>query len=193
MREDTEVILTVTRVLEKLAIPYYLGGSWASGAYGPPRSTLDVDMIANLQSPHIPPLVAALAPAFYIDAEMIHEALELHRSFNILHLTYFYKVDIFVPSNTQYKRIQMSRRQLHSLEQGLADQVYFCSPEDIILEKLAWYRLGGETSERQWLDVRGVLKVQQPVLDYVYLRRWAGELGVADLLARAMDEAFGEG
>jgi hypothetical protein len=193
MREDTEVILTVTRVLENLVVPYYLGGSWASGAYGPPRSTLDVDIIADLKSAHVTPLVAALAPSFYIDADMIREALQLHRSFNILHLTYFYKVDIFVPSNTPFKRIQMSRRKPHSIEQGLADQVYFCSPEDIILEKLAWYRLGGEISERQWLDVRGVLKVKQPTLDYDYLRRWAKVLGVADLLARSMDEAFGEG
>ena len=180
-------------MLDNLSVPYYLGGSWASGAYGPPRSTLDADIIADLETKHIAPLVAALESVFYIDANMIHEALQLQRSFNLIHLVYFYKVDIFIVGSSPFKRIQMSRRRQSSLELEVPDQVYFCSPEDIILEKLVWYRLGGETSERQWPDVRGVLKVQQPTLDYDYLRCWAGELGVADLLARSMDEAFGEG
>lgn len=192
MHEETEVILAVTQVLDRLSVPYYLGGSWAVSAYGFTRSTLDVDIIADLNPEQVAPLSAFLDPLFYIDAGMIRESLRLQHSFSIFHLLYFFKVDIFVAGSSPFMRIQMSRRRQSNLEQDLPDQVYFCSPEDIVLEKLAWYRLGGEASERQWLDVRGVLKVQQPTLDYDYLRHWAGVLGVADLLARAMDEAFGE-
>jgi hypothetical protein len=43
-------------------------------------------------------------------------------------------------------------------------------------------------SERQWGDVLGVLRVAVG-LDETYLRRGAVELGVADLLARALAEA----
>ena len=57
-------------------------------------------------------------------------------------------------------------------------------PEDVILFKLEWYRLGGETSERQWLDVQNVLKAQAERLDREYLAHWAAELGVLDLLER---------
>jgi hypothetical protein len=28
-------------------------------------------------------------------------------------------------------------------------------PEDILLQKLRWFRLGGEVSDRQWRDVLG--------------------------------------
>jgi len=63
------------------------------------------------------------------------------------------------------------------------------TPEDVILHKLYWYRLGGEVSERQWNDVLGVLRVQGEALDLAYMQRWAGPLGVADLL----DQAVGEG
>jgi hypothetical protein len=59
------------------------------------------------------------------------------------------------------------------------------SPEDIILHKLEWFRVGGETSDRQWGDVLGVLRVQAGRLDDTYLDHWAADLGVADLLTTA--------
>ncbi len=60
---------------------------------------------------------------------------------------------------------------------------------DIVLAKLEWYRLGGEVSDRQWQDVIGVLAVQAEGLDLDYLRRWAEQLGVRNLLERALAEA----
>jgi hypothetical protein len=63
------------------------------------------------------------------------------------------------------------------------------SPEDTILAKLQWYRDGGGVSDRQWNDVLGVLKVQGPALDRAYLREWASQLDLTDLLQQAMDAA----
>ena len=60
--------------------------------------------------------------------------------------------------------------------------------EDTILRKLEWYRAGGETSERQWNDLRGVLKVSGPRLDLAYMRHWAPYLKVDDLLERLLAE-----
>jgi hypothetical protein len=63
------------------------------------------------------------------------------------------------------------------------------SPEDTILHKLEWYRVGQEISERQWKDVLGVIRVQDKRLDREYLRKWAAMLGLDDLLTRALSEA----
>ena len=68
-------------------------------------------------------------------------------------------------------------------------RAYVSTAEDIILAKLEWYRQGGEVSDRQWRDILGVLKVQAGRLDSDHLRKWAAELGVADLLMRAMEES----
>jgi hypothetical protein len=65
---------------------------------------------------------------------------------------------------------------------------YFAAPEDIILAKLEWFRLGEEISERQWSDVLGVLKVQAGRLDRDYLAKWAAELGIGDLMEKAWME-----
>jgi len=62
------------------------------------------------------------------------------------------------------------------------------SPEDTVLRKLLWYRLGGEVSDRQWDDVRSVLDVQGDRLDMEYLRGWADRLSVRDLLDRLLLE-----
>ena len=63
------------------------------------------------------------------------------------------------------------------------------SGEDTVLRKLQWYDEGGRTSDRQWSDVLGVLKAQGSRLDREYLATWADELGVRDLLGRALIEA----
>ena len=67
--------------------------------------------------------------------------------------------------------------------------VRFCSAEDIVLQKLRWFRKGGGISDSQWNDLLSVLKVHAHTLDYDYLRHWAAELGVDDLLIRAFDDA----
>jgi len=54
---------------------------------------------------------------------------------------------------------------------------------------LEWYRLGGEVSDHQWRDVLVVLKVRAGELDLAYLRKWASELQVGDLLERSRRDA----
>jgi hypothetical protein len=88
-----------------------------------------------------------------------------------------------------FHRAQFERRTPHVISSGLDRTVYVATAEDTILAKLEWYRMGGGVSERQWRDVLGVLKVQGERLDYAYLRRWAAQLSVADLLERALNEA----
>jgi hypothetical protein len=66
--------------------------------------------------------------------------------------------------------------------------VYVKTAEDIVLRKLSWYRIGGETSDRQWNDVVGITRIHGKILDREYLERWARELAVEDLLDRALSE-----
>jgi hypothetical protein len=67
-------------------------------------------------------------------------------------------------------------------------QVFLRSAEDTILSKLEWYKTGGLIYEGQWKDIIGVIKVQGDLLDKNYIMKWAEELGVKDLLEKALEE-----
>ncbi len=88
-----------------------------------------------------------------------------------------------------FDRSQLARRQHHVLGMDPECSAFVASAEDIVLAKLEWYRLGGETSERQWHDILGVLKVQHDRIDRSYLRGMATDLHVTDLLERALEQA----
>lgn len=100
-----------------------------------------------------------------------------------------FKVDVFIPRPRPFLQSQLARAQRHTFAFETEVSAKFASPEDTILSKLEWYRLGGEASDRQWRDILGVLKIRAKDLDLAYLRKWAGELKVSDLLERALQDA----
>ncbi len=101
-----------------------------------------------------------------------------------------YKFDIFPVPKDPYYRIELERSESKSvaLGEGLAVRSFVASAEDTILSKLVWYRLGGEQSDQQWNDLRGMRTVQEARLDQAYLRKWAAHLGVQDLLETLLSE-----
>jgi hypothetical protein len=184
--EPVEVTIQVTDVFEKLSVPYLIGGSLASALYGMVRTTQDADIVAEMRLEHLQPFVLALQDEFFIDDEMIAAAIQRNSSFNIIHRETMFKVDVFIPRPRPFLQSQLARAQRQTFTFETEVSAKFASPEDTILAKLEWYRLGGEISERQWRDILGVLKTRAGVLDLSYLRKWAGELKLSDLLERAL-------
>ncbi len=184
--EPISVTVLVTHVFEKIKIPYLIGGSIASIIYGMVRTTQDVDIIADMQLQHIQPLINYLQSEFYMDEELIADSIRNHSSFNIIHRKTMFKVDVFIPRMTAYQQSQFMRAEKQILSNNPVVSAFFASPEDIIIAKLEWYRMGSEVSERQWRDIIGILKVRAGVLDLEYLRKWASELKVIDLLEKAL-------
>ena len=187
--EPIEVTLAVTSVLERLGVEYVVGGSLATSLHGIPRATLDVDIVADLRMAHLDPFVAALNASFYVDTEMVREAIRRRSTFNILHLATMFKVDVFVTGADELLSIELSRkRRVRVLEEPQAD-LFVASPEDMVLQKLMWYRDGGGVSDRQWGDVLGVIKTQGNRLDLAYLHLWAGRKAISELLDRALAQS----
>jgi hypothetical protein len=188
--EPVEVTLKVTGIFEKLGIPYLIGGSLASTLYGMVRTTQDSDIVAEMRLEHLQPFVSALQDEFYVDDEMIAESIRRNSSFNIIHRETLFKVDVFIPRPRPFLQSQLARAQKQTFTFETEVSAKFASPEDVILAKLEWYRLGDEVSDRQWRDVLGVLKTQAGELDLEYLRKWATDLKVSDLLERALKESM---
>ena len=190
MTAPAEPFPRVLSVLDRLEIPYLVGGSVASSIHGINRPTMDVDLVADLKADQVDEFVSLLQPEFYADSSMIREALDRKRPFNLIHFATTFKIDIFPLKNDEYSQVSFARRRIEQ-SRSLGPREVECAvatAEDTILRKLEWYRAGGETSERQWNDLRGVLKVSGATLDLAYLRQWAPSLKVDDLLERLLTE-----
>ncbi|NJL23479.1 MAG: hypothetical protein HC895_25935 [Leptolyngbyaceae cyanobacterium SM1_3_5] len=180
--------LKIAAILDSLNLAYYVGGSVASSLHGESRSTRDVDLAVMISPEAIDSLIQAFAQAnFYISESSVYEAVESidpARSFNVIDITSSEKADIFPLKRNQFAQSQMSRRQVVEFPEG---QIYVCTPEDIILQKLRWRRMSHSTE--QWNDILGVMKLQQMNLDRDYLWTWAPQLGVEVELAQALQQA----
>lgn len=181
-----DVALKVARTLEALGIEYVLGGSLASSLQGEPRSTNDIDFALRLEERHVPLLAARLGPDFSVDEVSLRDAVRRRSSDNIFFLPTVLKIDLFVRGGPAFDESELSRRQLQAIRGD--ECAYVPTPEDTVLRKLIWFRLGGEVSDRQWRDVLGVLRLSGDRFDWTYLRQWAVRLNVDDLLRRAEEQ-----
>lgn len=187
--EIISAVEPLIRVLNELGISYYISGSIASSAFGKARATMDVDMVLNIQPVHVKPFVLKLKKIYYLDEEMILDAIMTMSSFNLIHLETMLKVDVFILSDQPFQQSAFERKIIDKLDdEPDSINVYLSSSEDIILNKLLWYKAGGRSSEKQWSDVLGIIKVQEEALKKDYLKKWAGQLGIIELLEKAFSE-----
>ncbi len=184
-----EVAVLAARALEGLGIPYVVVGSVASTLHGEPRGTLDVDLAVRLRSFEVDALCAALESEFYVDRPGMKEAVRTGLPCNLIHRATHVKVDLHVRPDEGIHAEERRRAQRIRLTGAPDSTVNVASPEDTVLQKLLWFRKGGEVSDRQWRDVLGVLKARGAAIDLPYLREWAPRVGVLDLLDRALREA----
>lgn len=188
-----EVALLVAGALESCGAQYLVGGSLASSFSGEPRSTLDIDLVIDLTADRISQFVAALGDDFYADVASIRRAVRETSSTNLIHLPTSMKIDLFALGGSKLETQQMKRRQRLQVATNPDQYLFVYTAEDILLQKLRWYRLGDEVSDRQWRDIIGIVAVQQDQLDVAYLLRHAEALGLSDLLERALESRRGEG
>ena len=184
---QVEILLKVIAILDRLDIPYVVGGSIASSIHGLPRTTNDADLLISLQLAKAPKLISELQREFYADDVAILRALRLNKSFNVIHEASLFKVDFFLSPGVGFEAKQLERRRAEMVAPETA--AYVATPEDVILAKLRWYRKGNEVAERQWQDVQTVVREKEGQLDVQYLYEWAASLGISDLLERALAEA----
>ena len=175
MSEELEVLKTVTGRLDTAGIPYMVTGSMATNYYAVPRMTRDIDLVVEMQEGDADRLVELFQDQFYVDGEMVRQAVVDQSMFNLIHTTYVIKVDMVVRKESDYRREEFARRRVVSVENHT---FHIVAPEDLILSKLEWAK--DSRSEVQLNDVRNLLAGVQD-LDRDYLKRWAGRLGVESL------------
>lgn len=170
-----ELLERIVSALERLKIPYLVTGSVAAMAYGEPRLTNDIDVVAHVREGHIPDLVMTFPPdEFYLSEEGIRDAIRHQGQFNIIHPESGLKVDVIIPKGTPFddSRFQRARR----IRPSETYEARFAAPEDVIIKKLEFYRDGG--SEKHLRDIAGILRISHDEIDHAYLSEWVDRLGL---------------
>lgn len=186
--QQSEVIKRLTDILDELKIGYAIGGSIASSIYGTPRFTQDADITVQPFLSVAERLYEKLKDSFYISKEAMHQAINSHGSFNVIHFETAFKIDIFT-ANSEFEKLLLTRSKKNKIEESIDKSFSLVSPEDIILLKLKWHKQSDCVSDRQWSDVQGVLALQKNRLDFDYLKNWAKKLGLDKLLQKAITES----
>jgi len=179
-----EFLAKVIQALEAAGIPYMICGSISSNLQGQFRSTNDVDIIIDPTQEQLESLIRILATDFYADLESARQALQNRFMFNVISGESGLKVDFILRKNRPYDKEEFGRR-IRSSFMGM--EMVISTPEDTILSKLLWAKAAD--SERQLRDVLGVIQVQAERLDQAYLRRWAKQLGLEEILEKLLSEA----
>lgn len=175
-------ISTVVEAIESSGAAYYIVGSVASSLYGMPRSTMDIDIVSDLQESQLAMFFTSLGERCYFDKDYVTEAVRHETSFNVIVLATSYKIDVFVKRRSGYAEVAFSRALPKKI--GLHDvsvSYNFASVEDVIIGKLQWYRLGQESNPQQRKDIESMLLLQAKHLDLAYLNKWTSALGVDDI------------
>jgi hypothetical protein len=173
-----ELLQRIVEVLERLDIPYLVTGSVAAMAYGEPRLTNDIDIVAAIEGRHINGLMAAFpSDEFYVSEEAIGEAIRRRTQFNIIHPSSGLKVDIIVRKDTPFDQSRFARiRRIKPAETYTAS---FAAPEDIVIMKMRYYADGG--SEKHLRDIAGILKISPDEVDLTYITDWSRRLELTEI------------
>lgn len=186
-----ELMQIVADFFESRGIGYRVVGSLASMVYGEPRFTNDVDIVAELRQEDIPSLCEAFpGPDYYLSESAARDAVARRFQFNILHPASGLKVDVIVPPDTEFSRSEAQR--IRRIASEGDKSAWFGSPEDVLLNKLVYYRLSDGVSEKHLRDIAGMMKLLREKLDRTYITQWAAKLGVAEewkLVQKRVEEA----
>jgi len=174
--------------LAGLGIEVVLGGSVAASMYANPRYTQDADVSIRAFPGREQELVRCLENEYLVSLVAVQSAVAKRRTFNALKKTTSFKIDVFVPADRPFDLAAFARKRLVAPQFPRDAPLFVYSPEDVVLHKLAWFRLGNDVATQQLKDVAGILRVQREALDVPYLRQWAAELGVAELLDNCLAE-----
>lgn len=174
--QQRELMRHTIDAFESTGTPYAIVGSMASGVWGEPRMTLDIDVVARFAG-NVEQFCRRFSDdEFYVSIPAAKQAVEQGGQFNVIDTLSGQKIDVMTIGDTAWSTNQLARRRQVELLEGV--EGFVAAPEDIILGKLIYYREGG--SEKHLRDIRGIFAMSGEIIDRSYLEYWVGELGVRE-------------
>jgi hypothetical protein len=175
--EVGDALHRVVEILERLDIPYAIGGSLASMAYGEPRYTMDIDVLVQLSIADLHRLIPEFpSEEYYVSEEAARDAVGRRGQFNIIPMGSAVKIDVYVAGDPIALGQISSARRMPISDAATAN---FSAPEELIIKKLQFYSGGG--SEKHLRDIAAMLKISGDRIDRERVGSLAAALGLEDV------------
>jgi hypothetical protein len=176
--DQLEFLKIVADKLERAGLRFMVVGSYASGYWGEPRSTYDLDVVVALAAEDIGIVQRAFPESdYYLSSRAALDAVIARSQFNIIHPDSGNKIDVMIEQQSGWAKQQLARRRQVEFAKGF--HTWVGAPEDIIISKMLYYREG--QSDKHLRDIAGMLKVSRDIIDRDYVTKWAKELDVLDI------------
>ncbi len=162
---------TVTQAFDQKGIGYMISGSLALNVYSIPRMTMDIDIIVEINKANLDDFLGIFSSGYYLNEETVKQEVGRKGMFNVIDHKTGLKIDFIVRKDTEYRRLEFSRKILKQLDDL---SVWMVSEEDLIISKIAWIQQ--LQSERQIEDIK--LLMSSPGLDKGYITHWCEKLSL---------------
>ncbi|MBX3375826.1 MAG: hypothetical protein KF678_02335 [Phycisphaeraceae bacterium] len=175
--QPLDLVRLIADLCSRMKLAYFVTGSFASSYFGRYRTTEDIDVVIELPSWQVREFCEAFPqPDWYVSPEAAMDAARGPGTFNVIHAPSALKIDVIVFDGSPFNESRLARARTVQLPGGGTAQ--FSSPEDVILSKLVFFRMGG--SEKHPTDIAGIFQISGQELDLVYIEHWSLMLGVKD-------------
>jgi hypothetical protein len=175
------ILQRLSSALDGAGVPYMLTGSFASSLHGAPRVTHDVDVVIAPTRGSLNQLLEQFPEEhYYVSRDAALQAYGSEGMFNVIDLETGWKVDFIIRKARAFSVEEFERRRRAEID-GV--EVFVASPEDVIIAKLEWAKLG--ESERQLRDAASILMARGNELDGAYVSLWVDRLDLQTQWERA--------
>jgi hypothetical protein len=174
----------VIDALDSARITYLIGGAVAVWAWGEPRTTQDFDLVIHLPLDRILDLSRELEiRRMLVPPDVLLDLILQPQGdlpVNAIHLDSGFKAELFLlRDDDEFRATTLDRRRLIDLGPPLGT-VYVHTPEDLMLNKIAYYGLSQQTKHIR--DIASILVTTgKDDLDWTHFNTWVARLGLADV------------
>ena len=154
-----------------------LVGAFSSNAYGYPRATKDADIVIEYQEGVLAKICSSLGDDFKLDPQTGFELITGSIRNILTYSPTKFEIELFRLGNDPHHQERFARRR-RLLLPDLQIEAVIPTAEDVVVQKLRWQR------DKDIADVRVVIAIQAPRLDWTYIKYWTDQHGTSDLLSR---------
>jgi hypothetical protein len=185
----TEFLKLMLETLESAGVEYLIGGAIAEWAWGEPRATQDLDLVINLPIESVVRFSKELEKRnMLVPADIILDAIVEDRAdipLNAIHMYSGLKADLYLMRDGDALRQSAFQRRVLIDYGPPIGKVYVHSPEDLILYKLMYLGLSGQSKHAR--DIAAILRAKKDQLDFRYIEEWVAQLGLGSVWKEMLD------